>query len=86
MARWRICDDDWYWFIPFETDEVEPHQKETNARMGLENWSQMNLWRCRHCAAMIPGDGRLEHEHFHEMLDERWKQSLRSLDGRQDSV
>lgn len=68
MARWRFCDEDFYWFVAFETDEVDENQKAINKEIGNETRSQMNLWRCRHCAAMIPGDGRLEHQKFHERV------------------
>jgi hypothetical protein len=50
MARWRICDEHWYWFIPFSdpdgTDEI-------------------NLWPCRHCGAMVMGIKRNLHTKFH---------------------
>ena len=65
MPLWRICDEDWYWFISFARMDYE------HAKMGVENpvpLVDMNLWRCRHCAAMVPGGGRTEHEQFHERV------------------
>lgn len=53
MARWRVCDDHWYWFMPFRGDDGEEY----------------NLWPCRHCGAMVMGIKKGHHERFHIKTD-----------------
>jgi hypothetical protein len=68
MARWRLANEHWYWPINVYTDEGEPteEQKEINEALGIQPvQGTLNLWRCRHCAAMVPGDGRGMHLAFH---------------------
>lgn len=69
MARWRIADDHYYWFITVLTDEgeVEGEAKEIQEALGIKPvQGELNLWRCRHCSAMVPGTGRAMHTYFHQ--------------------
>jgi len=73
MPLWRICDDNWYWFIPFQRIEYgDPDVLVLDDKGDFipqpNRAVEMNLWRCRHCAAMVPGGGRTEHQQFHERV------------------
>lgn len=53
MARWRVCDEHWYWFITFSGPDGD----------------EMNLWPCRHCGALVMGIKRHLHTKFHIQSD-----------------
>lgn len=69
MARWQIADDHYYWFITVFTDEgieTDDEKRKIIDELGVKPApGELNLWRCRHCAAMVPGDGRAMHTAFH---------------------
>lgn len=61
----RVCDEDFYWFITFRTDEPGTDPEILKALGVEEPESTMNLWPCRHCGAMVAGGLRNEHRKFH---------------------
>jgi hypothetical protein len=65
MATWRICDEHWYWFTTFKTDMASEEQKGINRALNQGTIDDINLWRCRHCGAMVPGVARTVHLKFH---------------------
>jgi hypothetical protein len=77
MARWRVKDENWYWPINVYTDEKGDQDPEVLSALGItvDMGTTLNLWRCRHCAAMVPGDGRKTHELFHLKVDIAFRDS-----------
>jgi hypothetical protein len=68
MALWQVVNDDWYNFITFKIySYVSEEQQELNKALSGTDGTEgeMNLWRCRHCGAMVPGVARNTHERFH---------------------
>lgn len=66
MARWRVCDEHWYWFISFHGPSAGGTDPEVLKALGITKTDEeINLWPCRHCGAMVMGVKRDLHTRFH---------------------
>lgn len=73
VVSMRICDDDYYWFVAFKVhNPVTQERRDILQSLGIdpdtEEHTEVNLWRCRHCGAMIHGGDRDLHARFHDLV------------------